>query len=78
DDKFITTDYLQQCPVENCKYDKEDLGFRHAEGTDMMIGFRVSDGKILKSPTYSDVDLTCFVEKAKSSSLYEMVKNNCK
>ena len=44
----------------------------------MMIGFRVSDGKILKSPTYSDVDLTCFVEKAKSSSLYEMVKNNCK
>ncbi|XVV68711.1 hypothetical protein I5P60_04556 (plasmid) [Escherichia coli] len=64
--------------VENCKYDKEDLGFRHAEGTDMMIGFRVSDGKILKSPTYSDVDLTCFVEKAKSSSLYEMVKNNCK
>ncbi|EEK3068441.1 phosphoribosyl-ATP pyrophosphohydrolase [Salmonella enterica subsp. diarizonae serovar 38:[k]:z35:-] len=64
--------------VENCKYDKEDLGFRHAEGTDMMIGFRISDGKILKSPTYSDVDLTCFVEKAKSSSLYEMVKNNCK
>ncbi len=64
--------------VENCKYDKEDLGFRHAEGTDMMIGFRVSDGKILKSPTYSDVDLTRFVEKAKASSLYEMVKNNCK
>ncbi|EPH9893917.1 phosphoribosyl-ATP pyrophosphohydrolase, partial [Enterobacter hormaechei subsp. hoffmannii] len=54
--------------------DKEDLGFRHAEGTDMMIGFRVSDGKILKSPTYSDVDLTRFVEKAKASSLYEMVK----
>ncbi|EPW7263933.1 phosphoribosyl-ATP pyrophosphohydrolase, partial [Citrobacter freundii] len=50
------------------------LGFRHAEGTDMMIGFRVSDGKILKSPTYSDVDLTRFVEKAKTSSLYEMVK----
>ncbi|CHL14840.1 Uncharacterised protein [Salmonella enterica subsp. enterica serovar Typhi] len=44
----------------------------------MMIGFRVSDGKILKSPTYSDVDLTRFVEKAKASSLYEMVKNNCK
>ncbi|HID7516246.1 TPA: phosphoribosyl-ATP pyrophosphohydrolase, partial [Enterobacter hormaechei] len=59
---------------ENCKYDKGDLGFRHAEGTDMMIGFRVSDGKILKSPTYSDVDLTRFVEKAKTSSLYEMVK----
>ncbi|EOE5646696.1 phosphoribosyl-ATP pyrophosphohydrolase, partial [Cronobacter sakazakii] len=42
----------------------------------MMIGFRLSDGKILKSPTYSDVDLTPFVEKAKTSELYEVVKNH--
>ncbi|KAB0910881.1 phosphoribosyl-ATP pyrophosphohydrolase [Cronobacter sakazakii] len=62
--------------VENCKYDKNDLGFRHADGTEMMIGFRLSDGKILKSPTYSDVDLTPFVEKAKTSALYEVVKNH--
>ncbi|HDK7366350.1 TPA: phosphoribosyl-ATP pyrophosphohydrolase [Cronobacter sakazakii] len=62
--------------VENCKYDKNDLGFHHADGTEMMIGFRLSDGKILKSPTYSDVDLTPFVEKAKTSALYEVVKNH--
>ncbi|ELQ6277169.1 phosphoribosyl-ATP pyrophosphohydrolase [Cronobacter sakazakii] len=62
--------------VENCKYDKNDLGFRHTDGTEMMIGFRLSDGKILKSPTYSDVDLTPFVEKAKTSELYEVVKNH--
>ncbi|ELY2672475.1 phosphoribosyl-ATP pyrophosphohydrolase [Cronobacter sakazakii] len=62
--------------VENCKYDKNDLGFRHADGTEMMIGFRLSDGKILKSPTYSDVDLTPFVENAKTSALYEVVKNH--
>ncbi|EPA9747899.1 phosphoribosyl-ATP pyrophosphohydrolase, partial [Cronobacter malonaticus] len=62
--------------VENCKYDKNDLGFRNADGTEMMIGFRLSDGKILKSPTYSDVDLTPFVEKAKTSALYEVVKNH--
>ncbi|WBM72957.1 phosphoribosyl-ATP pyrophosphohydrolase (plasmid) [Buttiauxella sp. WJP83] len=62
--------------VENCKYDKNDLGFRHAEGTEMMIGFRLSDGKILKSPTYSDVDLTRFIDQAESSSLYEVVKNH--
>ncbi|HEC8800989.1 TPA: phosphoribosyl-ATP pyrophosphohydrolase [Salmonella enterica subsp. enterica serovar Muenchen] len=61
--------------IENCKYDKNDLGFRHAEGTEMMIGYRLSDGKILKSPTYSDVDLSRFVQKAKSSSLYDVVKN---
>lgn len=60
--------------VENCKYDKNDLGFRHAEGTEMMIGYRLSDGKILKSPTYSDVDLSRFVDKAMTSSLYEAVK----
>lgn len=64
----------RQKAVENCKYDKHDLSFRHADGTDMMIGFRVSDGKILKSPTYSDVDLTAFVAQAKSSAMYDEVK----
>lgn len=62
--------------VENCKYDKNDLGFRHADGTDMMIGYRLSDGKILKSPTYSDVYLSRFLEQAQASSLYEVVKNS--
>ena len=62
--------------VESCKYDKNDLGFRHADGTDMMIGYRLSDGKILKSPTYSDVDLSRFLEQAQASSLYEVVKNS--
>jgi hypothetical protein len=33
--------------VESCKYDNNDLGFRHADGTDMMIGYRLSDGKSL-------------------------------
>ncbi|MGA6517831.1 phosphoribosyl-ATP pyrophosphohydrolase, partial [Escherichia coli] len=51
-----------------------DLGFRHADGTDKMIGFRISDGKILKSPTYSDVDLSSFVEQAKASAMYGMIK----
>lgn len=60
--------------VANCKYDPSDLGFRHAEGTEMMIGYRVSDGKILKSPTYSDVNLKPFIEQATSSSLYDEVK----
>ncbi|HBN4362205.1 TPA: phosphoribosyl-ATP pyrophosphohydrolase, partial [Escherichia coli O25b:H4-ST131] len=50
------------------------LGFRHADGTDKMIGFRISDGKILKSPTYSDVDLSSFVEQAKASAMYGMFK----
>ncbi|ENN2854398.1 phosphoribosyl-ATP pyrophosphohydrolase, partial [Escherichia coli] len=35
-------------------------------------------GKILKSPTYSDVDLSSFVEQAKASAMYEMIKNNCR
>lgn len=48
--------------------------FRHADGTDKMIGFRISDGKILKSPTYSDVDLSSFVEQAKASAMYGMIK----
>ncbi|WP_096842483.1 phosphoribosyl-ATP pyrophosphohydrolase [Escherichia coli] len=60
--------------VANCKYDFSDLGFRHADGTDKMIGFRISDGKILKSPTYSDVDLSSFVEQAKASAMYGMIK----
>ncbi|HBL6848900.1 TPA: nucleoside triphosphate pyrophosphohydrolase family protein [Escherichia coli] len=64
--------------VANCKYDSLDLGFRHVDGSDKMIGFRISDGKILKSPTYSDVDLSSFVEQAKASAMYEMIKSNCR
>lgn len=62
--------------VENCKYDKNVFFFKQKTAYEMMIGFRLSDGKILKSPTYSDVDLTPFVEKAKTSALYEVVKNH--
>ena len=53
--------------VANCKYDKEDLAFRIAEGRDGMIGYRISDGKILKSPTYEPADLTTFVSIAEQS-----------
>nr|VGL98842.1 Uncharacterized protein conserved in bacteria [Klebsiella pneumoniae] len=50
--------------VEGCKYDKNDLAFRVAEGRDGMIGYRISDGKILKSPTYESADLSKFVDMA--------------
>ena len=55
--------------VARCQYDSEDLGFRGCEGTDLKIGFRISDGKILKSPTYSEADLVGFVEEAKKSTI---------
>lgn len=53
--------------VAKCKYDKDDLGFRVAEGRDGMIGYRISDGKILKSPTYDSADLSRFVDMAMNS-----------
>lgn len=53
--------------VATCKYDKDDLGFRIAEGRDGMIGYRISDGKILKSPTYESADLGRFVDMALNS-----------
>lgn len=53
--------------VANCKYDKDDLAFRVAEGRDGMIGYRISDGKILKSPTYEPADLSRFVDMALNS-----------
>lgn len=55
--------------IAECKYDKSDLGFRGCEGSEMMIGFRVSDGKILKSPTYSEANLERFVNVANMSSI---------
>jgi hypothetical protein len=48
-------------------YDVSDLGFLSCDGSEKMIGFRISDGKILKSPSYSPADLSNFretVEKA--------------
>lgn len=53
--------------VATCKYDKDDLAFRIAEGVDGMIGYRISDGKILKSPTYESADLGRFVDMALNS-----------
>lgn len=53
--------------VAGCKYDKDDLAFRIAEGRDGMIGYRISDGKILKSPTYEPADLSRFVAIAEQS-----------
>ncbi|ELP0880869.1 TPA: phosphoribosyl-ATP pyrophosphohydrolase [Klebsiella pneumoniae] len=53
--------------VAKCKYDKDDLAFRVAEGRDGMIGYRISDGKILKSPTYDSADLSRFVDMAMNS-----------
>lgn len=55
--------------VDRCQYDHSDLGFRACEGTDLRIGFRISDGKILKSPTYSEADLVGFVATAKTSTI---------
>ncbi|HGL3854392.1 TPA: phosphoribosyl-ATP pyrophosphohydrolase [Klebsiella aerogenes] len=53
--------------VDTCKYDKTDLAFRVAEGRDGMIGYRISDGKILKSPTYEPADLSKFVDMSLNS-----------
>lgn len=53
--------------VATCKYDKDDLAFRIAEGRDGVIGYRISDGKILKSPTYEPADLGRFVDMALNS-----------
>lgn len=53
--------------IASCKYDKEDLAFRVAEGRDGMIGYRISDGKILKSPTYKPAELSRFVALAEQS-----------
>lgn len=61
--------------VSESKYDASDIGFRIAKGGDMVIGYRISDGKILKSPYYSKPDLAQFVESAKSSAMYENIKN---
>lgn len=55
--------------VARCQYDSSDLGFRGCDGTDLKIGFRISDGKILKSPTYSEANLISFVETASMSGL---------
>lgn len=47
--------------ITNCKYDPDDLAFNVCSSRDGMIGYRISDGKILKSPSYTPVDLGCFV-----------------
>ncbi|MEQ4658418.1 nucleoside triphosphate pyrophosphohydrolase family protein [Providencia manganoxydans] len=47
--------------IEKCKYDKTDLAFNVCLSRDGMIGYRISDGKILKSPSYTAVDLGRFV-----------------
>ncbi|MDC9581925.1 nucleoside triphosphate pyrophosphohydrolase family protein [Xenorhabdus sp. PR6a] len=49
--------------VENCKYDADDLAFRTCTSRDGVIGYRISDGKILKSPSYTPVDLTPFLKQ---------------
>lgn len=55
--------------VKTCKYDAADLAFRSAKNTDKMIGYRISDGKILKSPTYSDVNLQKFLKTFEKSPI---------
>ncbi|PHM52330.1 nucleoside triphosphate pyrophosphohydrolase family protein [Xenorhabdus hominickii] len=49
--------------VENCKYDPADLAFRPCLTRDGVIGYRISDDKILKSPSYTPVDLSKFADK---------------
>lgn len=62
-------DNVRRQLVAECKYDPADLGFRGAEGRDEKIGFRLSDGKILKSPTYSPACLDQFVDMFGVSSI---------
>lgn len=60
---WSSDDKVRKDQVARCKYDVSDLAFRAAEGRDGYIGYRISDGKILKCPDYSDVNLQQFVEK---------------
>ncbi|WP_053014182.1 MULTISPECIES: nucleoside triphosphate pyrophosphohydrolase family protein [Xenorhabdus] len=52
--------------VANCKYNPADLAFRTCLSRDGVIGYRISDGKILKSPSYTPVDLMPFIEQCNS------------
>lgn len=53
----------RQRQVENCKYNPADLAFRPCLTRDGMIGYRISDDKILKSPSYTPVDLSSFADE---------------
>lgn len=52
------------------KYSEEDLCFRVCDSRPGLVGYRKSDGKILKSPDYKSVDLSRFVAKSAESSLW--------
>ncbi|PHM69527.1 nucleoside triphosphate pyrophosphohydrolase family protein [Xenorhabdus sp. KJ12.1] len=57
---------IRKRQIANCKYNPADLAFRTCISRDGMIGYRISDDKILKSPSYTPVDLTPFVEQCNS------------
>ncbi|UNH40956.1 nucleoside triphosphate pyrophosphohydrolase family protein [Moellerella wisconsensis] len=53
----------RQKQIEECKYERESLAFRPCLSRDGMIGYRLADGKILKSPSYTPVDLSVFADQ---------------
>ncbi|GAA0352883.1 nucleoside triphosphate pyrophosphohydrolase family protein [Morganella psychrotolerans] len=51
----------RQAQVAKCKYNPKDLAFRTCLSRQGMIGYRISDGKILKCPDYTSVNLDSFL-----------------
>lgn len=56
--------------VAASKYDEADLEFRPCISRPGLVGYRKTDGKILKSPTYTEVDLSAFAATAEKSELW--------
>lgn len=54
--------------VGKCKYDAKDIAFRTCLIRDGMIGYRISDDKILKCPDYKPVCLDSFLADCKELS----------
>lgn len=63
-------DAVRKDQIARCKYDLSDLGFRVAPGRDAFIGYRLSDGKILKCPDYKKANLGEFVEQIEDKGYF--------
>lgn len=57
------------------KYQANDIIFTPCESRSGLVGCRKSDGKVLKSPTYSEIMLTDFTQQAASSELWTAFSN---
>ena len=58
----------RQAQIDKCKYNPKDLAFRTCLSRQGMIGYRISDGKILKCPDYTPVNLDTFLTACKELS----------